>query len=446
MNNNNLTVLKLSDGVFYLWDSQMDMIRAETLLFGTRGIRSKGKTLVIDIDILRYLNGGRTLVSFLQSKNLNHFDRVFFIGTNSSFSSYRIDRLKKDLGNSFKAITKRILVYNIDKWLEVNKIGRTQIEWVANVCYQMSQDNRFLLGQIRDRQHLARLKQNISTIEARISKREEELANIQPLSEIQKTNVRNIKNMKWIDRIEPASGDSLRILTKPLACTYVPNIGKYIPYQYFEREDILYRMMKYQCLGKYFIVLPDYYILGSNFNFKGDENTRYPISRVRNVMIRNTYFHGMAPHIGNGNACLGELSGAISQAHKNGLDMLLMSIEAYLRSINLPDAAGQRYYVLPMGDADGNVEVWPYVEDIMKRNNVSFKDNTRTLEAYEEILNHPKLAPMCENFGRPWDGSCESWSESKQEENFKKCLELIKNREPEVYELIMKRVEEGAVL
>ena len=291
--------------------------------------------------ILRYLNGGRTLVSFLQSKNLNHFDRVFFIGTNSSFSSYRIDRLKKDLGNSFKAITKRVLVYNIDKWLEVNNISRAQLEWVANVCYQMSQDNRFLLGQIRDRQHLAKLKQNISTIEARISKREEELANIQPLSEIQKTNVRNIKNMKWIDRIEPASGDSLRILTKPLACTYVPNIGKYIPYQYFEREDILYRMMKYQCLGKYFIVLPDYYILGSNFNFKGDENTRYPISRVRNVMIRNTYFHGMAPHIGNGNACLGELSGAISQAHKNGLDMLLMSIEAYLRSINLPDAAGQ---------------------------------------------------------------------------------------------------------
>ena len=54
--NNSLTVLKLSDGVFYLWDSQMDMIRAETLLFGTRGIRSKGKTLVIDIDILRYMN------------------------------------------------------------------------------------------------------------------------------------------------------------------------------------------------------------------------------------------------------------------------------------------------------------------------------------------------------------------------------------------------------
>lgn len=204
--------------------------------------------------------------------------------------------------------------------------------------------------------------------------------------------------------------------------------------------------MKYQMLGKYFIVLPDYYIISNNFNIRGERNDRYPKTRVRNVMIKNTYFHGMACHIGNGQACVGELGAAISGASKNGLDMLLMSFEVYLRSINLPDAAGQRYFVLPMGDENGNIEVWPYVEDIAKRNNVSLKDLDRTIEGYEKLLSNPTMANMCESYGKYFDGSCESWSEQMQESNLKQCLDLIHQREPDVYEKIMERVSKGVVL
>lgn len=97
-------------------------------------------------------------------------------------------------------------------------------------------------------------------------------------------------NMKWINKIEAGPEDSLRILTNPMACTYVPNIARYIPLRYFEKEDILYRIMKYQMLGKYFIVLPDYYIISNNFNIRGERNDRYPKTRVRNVMIKILIF------------------------------------------------------------------------------------------------------------------------------------------------------------
>ena len=81
-----------------------------------------------------------------------------------------------------------------------------------------------------------------------------------------------------------------------------------------------------------------------------------------------------------------------------------------------------------------------------KRNNVSLKDLDRTLEGYEKLLSNPTMANMCESYGKYFDGSCESWSEQMQESNLKQCLDLIHQREPDVYEKIMERVSKGVVL
>lgn len=178
----------------------------------------------------------------------------------------------------------------MDKWEKSNNIKREQINWFYNIIGQMMQDNRFLLGQINDRMSLAEMKSQIAVLEDKLEKRKEELRNLQQPEDVSKTNLRNIMNMKWINKIEAGPDDSLRILTNPMACTYVPNIARYIPLRYFEKEDILYRIMKYQMLGKYFIVLPDYYIISNNFNIRGERNDRYPKTRVRNVMIKILIF------------------------------------------------------------------------------------------------------------------------------------------------------------
>lgn len=444
----NLPIIKLPNGVFYVFDRMFNSFEANhSLFFAMYGVKSKGTTLVVDYDTTGNFSYGN-IRKHLVEKNLKHFDRIFIVVNRMirNLSDGNMKRHNADAGIVFRDISSKVLVFDMNKWERANNIKREQINWFYNVIGQMMQDNRFLLGQINDRMSLAEMKSQITTLEDRLEKRKEELRNLQLPEEVSKTNLKNIMNMKWIDKIEAGPEDSLRILTKPMACTYVPNIARYIPLRYFEKEEILYRMMKYQMLGKYFIVLPSYYIISNNFGIKGDKNDRYPISRVRNVMIRNTYFRDMACHIGNGQACVGELGAAISGASKNGLDMLLMSFEVYLRSINLPDAAGQRYYVLPMGDENGNIEVWPYVEDVAKRKNVSLKDLDRTLEGYEKLLSIPAIANMGESFGKYFDGNCESWSEQGQENNLRDCLELIHQREPEVYDKIMQRVKEGAVL
>lgn len=444
----NLPIIKLPNGVFYVFDRMFSSIEANhSLFFAMYGVKSKGTTLVIDYDTTGNFSYGN-IRKHLVEKNLKHFDRIFIVVNRimRNLSDGNMKRHNADAGITFRDISSKVLLFDIDKWEKSNNIKREQINWFYDIIGQMMQDNRFLLGQINDRMSLAEMKSQIAVLEDKLEKRKEELRNLQQPEDVSKTNLRNIMNMKWINKIEAGPEDSLRILTNPMACTYVPNIARYIPLRYFEKEDILYRIMKYQMLGKYFIVLPDYYIISNNFNIRGERNDRYPKTRARNVMIKNTYFHGMACHIGNGQACVGELGAAISGASKNGLDMLLMSFEVYLRSINLPDAAGQRYYVLPMGDENGNIEVWPYVEDIAKRNNVSLKDLDRTLEGYEKLLSNPTMANMCESYGKYFDGSCESWSEQMQESNLKQCLDLIHQREPDVYEKIMERVSKGVVL
>ena len=443
MRNNGFIMIKLPNGVYFLWNTNMG-IDVYSLLFATRGVKSKGKTIVTTKECVENF-GPNSIRNYLRNKNFIDIDRLFVC----QYANWRDNQKKsraKELGIILKDITKNILCYDVAKWASDNEITQSHLEWFGNIINQMIQDRKYLLGQLNDRLELERIKENIKEAKAKLEKREEDLKNMRTIDEASKTNIDNIKKMKWIDKIEAGPNNTLRLLTKPMACTYVPNIGKYINIEDIKHNDILYRIMKYQCLGKYFIIQPDYYIIDKNYEIKGDKNDRYPKTRVRNVMMRQTYFQGQACHIGNGRSCLGELSAAISAARKNGLDMLLMSFEAYLRSINLPDPAGNRFWCLPMGDAEGNVEVWPYIEDIMKKNNVSFEGRERSLETYEYILGNTKLREYNEQFGCTFNAYVREYPESEEKKKMEQCLNLIKEREPKVYEQIMKRVEEGAVL
>lgn len=444
-NNNGLVMIKLPSNAYYLYNVNVGL-SALSLLFALKGIRSKGSTVVFASNLLSTGLSFGNIARYLSDKGFGNIDRIFICDDDNMFSASRLRNFKKDAGYAFANITKRILIYNSRAWIKANNITDTQLKWFSDIVFNMMNDKRFLLGQLSDRIDLERIKENIADSKAKLEKKEEELKNLRSVEDIGKTSIKNIKQMRWIDKLEAARNGGIRILTKQMACTFVPNIGKYLSVNEIRSNDMLYRIMKYQCLGKYFIIQPDYYIVDNNFGIKADSNQVYPFSRVRNVPIQATYFHGQACHIGDGRSCIGELSAAISAARKTGLDMLLMSFEAYLRTINLPDPAGQRFWCLPMGDAEGNVEVWPYVEDAMKRENISFGDKPRCLETYEWLLENTKLRRYEERFGISMNENCRDWGAAQEKKNMEACLELIKVREPNVYEQIMKRVEEGAVL
>jgi hypothetical protein len=425
---------KIKDGVYLMLDGNNISLDALDILFATQGIKSKGKTIVIPRHIWRNYSMD-SIASILKEKKINQVDRIFFTGVCPN------DRIPKG-GYYLRHITKRILFIDTDLWRRKDSgVTDMQMRWFYEVCSQMVNNSKFLLGQLSLRCDLSRLKSQLPEIIDRVAKREEQLKHIQE-TEIVSACIENIKRMKWIDKIE-GEGEGLRILTKPMACTYVPNIAEFIDCRDIGQSDLLYKIMKYQFLGKYFIVLPEYYTISSDFNIKGDRNDRYPGSKVREIMQQNTYFHGMACHIGNGSACVGELASAIADANKNGLDMLLMSFEAYLRSINIPDAAGNRFYCLPMGDASGNVEVWPFVDNQFKKFHIKF-NGVRNLENYETNIANSELSNLHGQYNRP-SFYARNLSPENKANNLEACLRLIKEREPKIYQQIMDIRGEGVV-
>ena len=429
MRDNPFMLVKLPNGAYILLSGEVQNVSVSEMMMALYGIRSGKNSVVITTDLFRRYSIA-TLGKYISEK-LPNIEKVFMLYD---------EKLTGDLNGVIRqnylpyfirnGIGRKYIIWDSNKWIEDNHITQKQKEWFGKVVEGLFSNQKFITGQLSSRLKLQREKRDYADMEERLKKRKEEYENMRGPEEQASSNIRNIKRMRWIDSLETTPSGDLRILTKSMACTMVPNIGEYVRMDKIKESDVLYRMMKYQLMGKYFIIMPDYYIIKQNYNIVGDNNHAYPVTKAREIVMNSTYFRGQACHIGNGNACLGELSTAVSQARKTGLDMLLMSFEAYLRSINLTDAAGQRYYCLPMGDAEGNIEVWPYVETVMKKRGISFKNKKRSLETYEELLNTPQMKECGTSFGKYFDGECMNLNKI---ENMRACINLIKKREPKLY-------------
>lgn len=427
-------LIKLKDDVYLAVNSMNSYIDPKEIMFGMYGVRSKGKTIIIPQSIWSSLLMAE-MEKGLTNKKIGKVDRIIFTSNSTSATS---TIYSKKPGYVFRNIAKTILVREIYRWVREANITNEQIAWFTRIINYMLHDEKFLLGQLPYRVKLNSLRQQLPAAIESVQKREEQLRHMEEV-QTASTSVENIKRMKWIDKIG-AHPEGLSILTKPMACTHLPNIAEFIDARYIAKSDILYKIMKYQFLGKYLIVLPDYYVVRNNFEIKGDHNDRYPVSRVRQIIQSHTYFHGMACHIGDGQACVGELGSAIADANKNGLDMLLMAFEAYLRSINIPDAAGQRFYCLPMGDASGKIEVWPYMDTMLKKHHIRFYEK-RSLEAYEQAIKRDPVGCFSD---RPSFCACNN-TPIARDANLESCLELVRQREPKIYEQIIQRQEKGVV-
>lgn len=439
-------MIKLKDGVYYY--SLTTGYNPSAVLFGINGIRSKGISIIINQEEFRN-HMGNDIKRFVSSK-ISHANRIFFFVQEGKNPFNNI----KNLGSLFREVSPRVMYIK-----EANlKYTQKQKKWISKLIEQMTYDSNFILGQIGQRRELKGIDSHITETTTRLAKMEDELKNLK-LEEIScniESTKKNILRMKWIDKIEN-KGEGLRILTKPMALTYVPNIGKFFDSSVIASNDLLYTILKNQCLGKYFIGLPEYYCISDTFGVKGENNTVYPTSPSRELLHANTYFHGVVPHIGNGQACVGELNGAIAKAPETGLDIFLMSFEVYLRSANLQDAAGAYFYVLPMGDAQGNIELWPWVEKRMKQTHTSRKGIDRTLEGYDKAIQaiQSKDSNGWRQCGYDWRNlifypnnppRARDFGDDTQRKTLEANLELIHQREPKVYDMIKKRIEEGVVL
>ena len=163
----NLPIIKLPNGVFYVFDRMFSSVEANhSLFFAMYGVKSKGTTLVIDYDTTGNFSYGN-IRKHLVEKNLKHFDRIFIVVNRimRNLSDGNMKRHNADAGITFRDISSKVLLFDMDKWEKSNNIKREQINWFYNIIGQMMQDNRFLLGQINDRMSLAEMKSQIAVLE-----------------------------------------------------------------------------------------------------------------------------------------------------------------------------------------------------------------------------------------------------------------------------------------
>ena len=122
--NKNLPIIKLPNGVFYIFARMFNSLEANhRLFFAMYGIKSKGTTLVIDHDTTTNFSYG-SISRYLMEKNLKHFDRIFIIinRSNRNFSDNNIKRQNVDAGIVFRDISSKVLVFDINKWEKSNNI------------------------------------------------------------------------------------------------------------------------------------------------------------------------------------------------------------------------------------------------------------------------------------------------------------------------------------
>lgn len=421
-----MTYLRLQNGAYVCHNLDNPQETAYLILAGTYGLRTPKETLLVS-----YKEDPWSVQIEIESKEVP-IQRIAIVGS-TNFSEGQRNKLRKVFG---KALCCDIIYIDITELKRRMRITDEQLSWFRSVVDVMRNDYRFLLGQVAERQELESLEERINGIDNSIKETQRRLKNFSDNSEkeLNPNTLKNIEQMQWIERlVYDRSG--LHLLTKPMACSHVPNIAKVIRSSYIAKNHLFYRIMKYQFLGKYFIALPDWYIIDHNYGFKAEEIGKLPSEQSRTFIQKCTWFHGMICHAGNGNSCLGELAGSVAAAEKTGLDLYLMSIESYIRSINLEDVAGRRFYTLPMGDANGNIEVWPFLEYRAKKCKVSLKDLERTEQGYNDFLERWSIDPrLVEDYPLLSDQSAEAI-----QENMQMCLELIKSREPKVYEKIIER-------
>lgn len=414
-------IVKTQLGDMILMDQYMDYkTRAMLILASQYGIRTHGKFIIVHATVLSS-QGERTVRQFLETKGVSGY-KICLVGKN--LNKEHIYRLG-------------MMPFDVTKWK--NKPTDAQISWATKMVKRMSGDKSFLLGQVDIRRSLTSNKESLVEYENKYKSLYDELKNRKTTETIIGDGVKNIKNMHWIQSLRLKEEGSLLLRTKDMACLHVPNISNYIRIGDIERHDILYKIMKYQFLGKYFIVLSNDYVIPANYNIVGEENRKIieeTDREIKNLIRSKTYFRGTACHIGDGQICSGEFSSSISMAHKTGLDLFLMNFEAYLRSINIGDAAGRRYHYLPMGNEKGEIEMWPAFDyQIKKVMKTSLKGLERSKKGYTEMAK--KLDSSYFNFGLDYSTSSSIGSEENG-------LDLIKQREPDVYEKIMNlRKERG---
>ena len=240
--------VKLQNGAYVLVREDNYESSYYGFLVGMVALRSPKNTLVVTGN-----EDPSFLLFNLEEKKL-HFDKIA-IALGRSLSDTQKRRLAKLYGARMGQNIKEVIIIDIPRLMRDKGYSSKQLDWFYNIIHKMFDDDRFLLGQIRMRKSLERISNDIASIDRDLESVKENLDRARGVDEtnINQHIVDNINKMQWIDNMS-LTKQGLSILTKSMACTHVPNIARAVDVREIAKCDMLYRIMKYQYLGKYFIL------------------------------------------------------------------------------------------------------------------------------------------------------------------------------------------------
>lgn len=442
MHYSDLCSIKLPNDNRILVDLNQGFI--ETMIFGIYGIRSYGKSVVLQGDIL----ASRGLDSFFSydymRTRLQDFDYVFFVYKRRD----REETIKTNFNRAMRmskmwGINKGILI-DYNRFIE-QTFTPEMYRSISNFYSLILKDYDFQISHIKDMKSLGMLKSRLENRNAAISrliadKKMIDKERSEPQNVGIKKAIKTIENMSWIANVKQHP-KGLALRTNQMQMSLVPNIGYSLDTDLIARRASYYTIFKNQCLGLNFVSPDAEYLIPYDMNVaalsSGSDDA------VKKWIRNSLMFQGMNPHMGLGGKCYGEFASGISSAQKYGIDFLIMSLEGFLRSANLQDSAGKCVLNMPMGDVNGNITCWPYIDEVLNKFGIAYRGR-RDYKTYLKLIK--KLEIAMRNNPRVNINNLTTGMRSPNKQLFDANLQLIKEREPKVYEQIQKRIAEGAVL
>lgn len=253
-----------------------------------------------------------------------------------------------------------------------------------------------------------------------------------------------LRELEPLHLIENASllGNELRLEIYPLYLNPSEPLGEVYDKSVFLDNPYMYNVAKYLYQGKY------------HFKMPGTKIKVYPNFIPEFIDTKNHDFDDMFEinnwsnvgylHFGKGHLCGGEFNDVISHAGEYGLEYYFLALRQYITTANMRDTAGVRIWWYPIYDEEDNL-VYCAGLDILRKaimDSSSFSPEQKSRIAdmsIQEFLDWKKsMGIKFREFSDKIPSKFRSSNQRTRSGRGDDFLEVLQEKEPELYKTIMK--------
>lgn len=247
-----------------------------------------------------------------------------------------------------------------------------------------------------------------------------------------------VEGLKYLKLIKEArlSGHSLDLILEKLPIYPSEELGVVFAQENFRDNPYLYNAAKYIYLGGHFQMPETHIQIDNGFRPTFIETLDHRWDRMFRYHNWSTVGY---PHFGQNHLCPGEFNDTMAHGREYGLEYYFIALKQYLTTANMRDTAGARVWWYPIYNDEGEMvycagmdillEEWikPNRPEVYRQiKDLTWEEKSRVIAEYDFDGR---------NISRYTHNNCSYYGSNRDKDYF---LQLVKEREPEVYDKIMK--------